>query len=56
MKTNEIEKLFEAMLYLEKKCEAYPESKKWFYESDGAFFMLEQIGLAKEYINWAIGK
>lgn len=58
------QKLFERMLWMEHMGEAQQEGKifgpdnvrDWFSESEGAFKMLEVLGLGKEYIRWAIGK
>lgn len=50
-------KLFEEMLRLEHlaEIETY-DSDDYYYQSQGAFKMLEILGLAKEYIWWAVGK
>ena len=60
MTKKEKEKLFEAMLYLEHQQDKYVTNdsvrKKRFYESEGAFYMLEELGIGREYIRWAIGK
>lgn len=55
------EDLFKKMLWLEHMSELYCDGKlydkvDYFAEADGAFKMLEVLGLSSEYINWAIGK
>ena len=54
-------KLFEKMLWLEHMSELYCDGKlydkvDYWSECNGAFRMLEVIGLNTEYIYWAIGK
>lgn len=50
-------KLFENMLRLEHLCEKKTyDNRDYFEQADGAFQMLEIMGLSKEYIKWAFGK
>lgn len=55
------EKLFEKMLWLEHMAELQSEGKlydnrDYFSESNGAYAMLQVMGIDREYINWAVGK
>ena len=60
MNISEKIRLFEAMLYIEKQlenqCNSDSVRNKRFYECEGAFHMLEALGIQKEYISWSIGK
>ncbi len=50
-------KLFEQMLELEHLAEAKTfDGRDYFEQSEGAFKMLQAMGLNSEYVNWAIGK
>lgn len=50
-------KLFERVLWLEHMAEETTyDHHDYSSESDGAYSMLEVLGLGREYINWAIGK
>ena len=50
-------KLFEEMLRLEHLAEITTyDGVDYFYKSEGAFKMLEILGLDSEYIWWAVGK
>lgn len=56
--TEEIKiKLFENMLRLEHlRSERTYDNRDYFEQSDGAFQMLQIMGLSKEYIKWSFGK
>lgn len=58
MTKNEKEKLFKHMLWLEHKEdeEATYVETNYHEQASGAFAMLQVLGIASEYINWAIGK
>lgn len=50
-------KLFEKVLELEHLAEAKTyDGRNYFDQSEGAFSMLQILGLGSEYINWAVGK
>lgn len=55
------EKLFKKVLWLEKMAEQQCagklyDSRDYLAESDGAYLMLDIMGIGREYLNWAIGK
>lgn len=57
----EKEMLFQQMLSLEHKRELYCDGKlydnvDYWSMAEGAYKMLQAIGIGTEYINWAIGK
>lgn len=54
-------KLFERVLWLEHMGEDQGDGKlfdhsDYIAESNGAYSMLEVLGLGREYIRWAVGK
>ena len=50
-------KLFEKMLELEHKSEQVTyDNRDYFEQADGAFTMLQVLGLDREYIRWSDGK
>lgn len=50
-------KLFEKMLQLEHKSEKVTyDHHNYFEQSNGAFAMLQVLGLDREYIRWSEGK
>ena len=50
-------KLFEKMLELEHLAEVETfDGRDYFEQSDGAFQMLQIMGLGSEYIRWSFGK
>jgi len=54
--TNEMKiKLFEKVLELEHKIRIF-DNEKYFEQLNGAWAMIEILGLGSEYIKWAIGK
>ena len=51
------QKLFERLLWLEHMGESTTyDHRNYGAESDGAYSMLQVLGLGSEYLNWAIGK
>lgn len=56
--TNEIKmKLFERVLELEHLGEVETfDGRNYSEQTDGAFQMLQILGISKEYLDWAIGK
>ena len=50
-------KLFERLLWLEHMGEETTyDHRNYSAESDGAYSMLQVLGLGREYLNWAMGK
>lgn len=49
-------KLFEQMLELEHKTGKTYDNRDYFEQAEGAFKMLQILGLNKEYIEWSYGK
>lgn len=50
-------KLFENMLRLEHLSDKQTyDNRNYFEQADGAFQMLQIMGLSKEYIEWSCGK
>ena len=57
-------KMFEKVLEMEHLAERQQEGKiygpdnarDWFSESEGAYKMLDILGLGREYIRWSVGK
>ena len=60
MKSEVKEELFEKMLLLEKLAAGDVYGKKtrdtYFHEANGAFKMLDILGLSHEYFEWAFNK
>ncbi len=57
MKKETKEKLFEAMLELEHLGERPTfDGRDYVEQANGAFQMLQILGLGREYINWSFGK
>lgn len=55
------EKMFKKVLWLEHMAELQGDGKlfdnrDYEAESDGAYEMLDILGIGREYLNWAIGK
>lgn len=52
-----IEEVFTTMLVLENKAsENLYDNRDYFEQAEGAFKILQSLGLSRDYINWAIGK
>lgn len=50
-------KLFEKMLKLERLAEVTTyDNRNYFEQANGAYEMLEVLGLGREYIRWSDGK
>lgn len=57
MTCEEKTKLFQTMLDIEhKEQDNQHYTTEYFHQANGAFAMLQALGISSEYINWAIGK